>query len=211
MPTIHELHTLLSQAERTIQARANDLADAQEHQEQVARDCSRDKYDKKWSQAKNATQRAQRRYERALRETEKLERSIRNTPPSRDHTSKARSTPLPDTGPAQGTLFHLEIEHWREQCVDCCTNYPALRAFPVPPIRRPCMKQACRKETRALAVCKCQIQHAFHRVPDLNLKKERIAWHPDKFAACLQRKDEFQGMAKEIFVVVDEMYRRTQV
>ena len=108
MPTIDELHTLLSQAERTAQARLNDLTDAPDYQFQALTDCQMDPYDKKWTQAKEAQ-----KYARAVREVEKLKRAIRNVAASPEgHIPKAYPTPLAAHAPSRGTLFQANIGKW---------------------------------------------------------------------------------------------------
>jgi hypothetical protein len=48
-------------------------------------------------------------------------------------------------------------------------------------------------------------------VKNLNAKRERLRWHPDKFAACrASLQEDFKKIASEIFVVLDKMYRENQ-
>ncbi|EME43802.1 hypothetical protein DOTSEDRAFT_23927 [Dothistroma septosporum NZE10] len=220
MVTLHDLRTLVSQAERTLKTRKDDLHDAQDHELRVQDDCGHGKYNKEWSKARGATQRALTKYETSSREADKLhriiqerevkeERPIRRSPfSSADPYVRQGAAAATSTQRQQILLFKDAVTQWREQCVKRFAGYSAIELFPAPPTKRPCAKQSCCSETRALHTCKCQIQLAFSSVPGLDLKKERIEWHPDKFSGCGDKRKEFQAKAKEIFIIVSSMYRQ---
>lgn len=88
---------------------------------------------------------------------------------------------------------------WRALTEGCFKNYAAMDKFPLPPTI------SCNVHRRD--PCSCSIKAAFETLPNLNLKKERFKWHPDKFSACKpENKDGFQKEAQKIFVVLEAMY-----
>ncbi|KAK4624383.1 hypothetical protein CLAFUW4_05613 [Fulvia fulva] len=67
-------------------------------------------------------------------------------------------------------------------------------------------------QPRALSICACKVKAAFRLVKDLDPKKERLLWHPDKFSRCDEgSREAFNNMAKEIFVVVDAMRNGSRI
>jgi hypothetical protein len=84
-----------------------------------------------------------------------------------------------------------------------------MQKFPVPPARS-CGKMDCeaQKGHRALAACDHGIKNCLIMVKDINLKMERRRWHPDRFAVCpAAKREEFAKMAKEVFCVVEELWK----
>ncbi|KAK4628995.1 hypothetical protein CLAFUR4_08626 [Fulvia fulva] len=143
------------------------------------------------------------------------------TPPPRsplrreDHPSSSHTAPPPPhhpapapPPPARSWPGQPTLAQWRDQCAACFADYAGIEKFPTPPSNSLCYNQACDEQHRKLPLCSCQIRHTLAQVPGLNLKRERNAWHPDKFAACREdKRKEFQEMATETFVVVMEMLK----
>lgn len=98
-------------------------------------------------------------------------------------------------------------QSWKYEVDVAFTDYANIQIFPSPPAGpAPCPKPTCAAKERELDVCDCQIQRVF-AVLGADLKAERRAWHPDRFAACTEEKrQEFMAKAKEVFQVVDRMY-----
>ena len=89
-------------------------------------------------------------------------------------------------------------------------DYSTLKVFPKP-LAWPCSKAVCQETgaNRALEACECNIRELFEHRDDL--KAERLRFHPDKMSRCPPEfRENFQRMAKEVFVVVDEMHRKKQ-
>jgi hypothetical protein len=75
--------------------------------------------------------------------------------------------------------------------------------FPEPPWAS-CGQLSCQLETRALAACAHHIRLAFQNiVPTIDVKRERLRWHPDKM------KPEHQQKAREVFCVLQKLYEET--
>ncbi|KAF2167158.1 hypothetical protein M409DRAFT_54353 [Zasmidium cellare ATCC 36951] len=98
------------------------------------------------------------------------------------------------------------IQQWRQEIKGAFADYTTMQTFPQPPVQA-CNNISCQATRRSLQACSCNIRAAFMGTPDLSLKKERLAWHPDHFSACSEQYHvAFKQMAMEIFVVVDAMY-----
>lgn len=95
----------------------------------------------------------------------------------------------------------MTVPEWRA-CTDACfANYSTMECFPYPP-RSACTKQ-CAKQWKE---CNCYILAAVQAIPNLNLRKERVRWHPDRFEQCRDdKKEEFKSAAEKIFVVLSDM------
>ena len=100
---------------------------------------------------------------------------------------------------------------WRRAVDVAFADYASIRVFPQPPMHL-CNKEDCpsrHAKARALNVCDCAVREAFKGMSRSALGMERVRWHPDKFArVSIELRDEFQKMAGEIFVVVNDMYHR---
>ncbi|KAK4629963.1 hypothetical protein CLAFUW4_08624 [Fulvia fulva] len=101
------------------------------------------------------------------------------------------------------------IVAWRTKVEMMSADYASLESFPSPPTTVRCTNAKCHAEQhRALPVCECNVRAAFWRVPGLDPMEERRTWHPDRFSACeADKRERFKAMAREMFVVVDEMFR----
>lgn len=96
-------------------------------------------------------------------------------------------------------------KQWRLACTAAFADYSSMAVFPAPPVA-PCTRLECRTQPRLLEACQCNIRAAFARMEVQRMERSR--WHPDKFARCPEGKREgFQRMAGEVFVVVDAMIR----
>jgi hypothetical protein len=100
------------------------------------------------------------------------------------------------------------IEQWFHQIDDALADHSKMRTLPTPPAW-PCNNLDCKRNkangTRILEACPCCIRYIFQ---GRDFKNELLRFHPDKFSRCPEEvEDQIQKMAKEIFVVVDEMYK----
>lgn len=103
--------------------------------------------------------------------------------------------------------FEQRLEQWRQDVEEYfISEYEENKVFPAPP-SKPCGEVSCEAKERALQACECNIKTAFETIQDLELKTERLRWHPDKFtkASCGENAEE---KAKEVFVVLDAMYKK---
>ncbi|KAK4547654.1 hypothetical protein LTR36_000611 [Oleoguttula mirabilis] len=116
-----------------------------------------------------------------------------------------RPHPSESTQPAR-SITVKEIQEWHQACVTAFLDKPNLRAFPQPPAE-PCTNESCASENGcALKACKCNLRKIFSG--PRSLKQDRLKFHPDRFASCPEDvRDEIQQKAKEVFVVVDAMFR----
>jgi hypothetical protein len=88
--------------------------------------------------------------------------------------------------------------------------------FPAPPAYASCPKPQC-GETEGRA-CACAIREAFvqARADGLitaGLGKERLRWHPDRFAKVAdgEKREAYVKAATEVFVVLDGMFKAERV
>ncbi|KAK4619807.1 hypothetical protein CLAFUW4_11623 [Fulvia fulva] len=64
------------------------------------------------------------------------------------------------------------------------------------------------RSQQQLKACTCEIRSAFWEIDShqKKLKDARLAWRPESFEHCpKQHREKFKKMAREIFVVVDDM------
>ena len=103
-----------------------------------------------------------------------------------------------------------EAEHkaWLLAIDAAFANLKTMDTFPAPPAWT-CGSLACETTDRAISACPCNLRVIFKGVADL--KHERLRWHPDKFSICPEGcRESHQRKAKEVFVVVDSLYRNGQ-
>jgi hypothetical protein len=178
---------------REEQARRDEAAH-QKHREEEAR--KTEAYRKKQREAEAARQKA--REEAQARQKEWDRR--------RDEWRRQNTRPPPTQKRPQPSQQKLrttadDVKRWRD-VADAFFKTPGL-PFPEPPAQ-PCGQIACQSQSRALKACGCNITKALRSVA-MDLKKERLRWHPDKFAT------EHQKKAQEIFVVVQAMFEKSQL
>lgn len=156
---------------------------------------------------------------RTSRDEEQGHRSSRSTPRPQQsqrggtpqdhprHSDPARDqpdAPQPTRLPSQQT-----IDSWWKYVNHCFEDYSKITQFPIPPALS-CGRPDCdaTSSSRPIAACECNIRASFGMVPSLNIKRERLRWHPDKFTACpANLREGFQKMASEIFIVLDKMHK----
>ena len=129
--------------------------------------------------------------------------SERSPPPQ---PKKAKSSP--QSSKKDSKRGQAAIDHYFDQVSRAFADISALNAFPKPPAW-PCGNLTCArtKRSRALEACACNIRFLFERGTDL--KNWRLRFHPDRFSKVPQDvREGIQQMAKEVFVVVDDMYRK---
>lgn len=119
----------------------------------------------------------------------------------------SQSHQLVDTFCPQAPVKATEtIQQWRQEVKGAFADYTTMQNFPQPPVKA-CNNISCQATRRSLQACSCNIRAAFMGTVDLDLKRERLAWHPDRFSACPEQfRVAFKHMAMEIFVVVDALY-----
>lgn len=105
----------------------------------------------------------------------------------------------------EGMRKDIEAWHALFRSLAASSGYADLTAFPAPP-SWPCGELQCSDsstKTRLLTACKHNIKSAVVGLSDVELKKAKIAFHPDRFHVCVGRKrEEWLQMAGEVFVVV---------
>ncbi|GIZ37383.1 hypothetical protein CKM354_000083000 [Cercospora kikuchii] len=124
--------------------------------------------------------------------------------PVRSHPKRA---PLPALPPKSQAEIYRD---WHEQTKLAFSDYSTLTTFPAPPPpQSPCRKIPCATSTSRcqLGVCVDDVEKAFKTLDLPSMKEERARWHPDRFVRCVE-KEKMQAMAKEVFQVVDAMYRK---
>ncbi|KXS93882.1 hypothetical protein AC578_5496 [Pseudocercospora eumusae] len=105
-----------------------------------------------------------------------------------------------------------QVEEWYQSTEVAFKNYSQIQIFPTPPALYHCDKDCCRRtvyavERLALGMCPCELKEVFYIYltchKDFDPNKEKKRWHPDRFSGCRDKR--MQEMAKEIFVVLEEM------
>lgn len=119
---------------------------------------------------------------------------------SRDESNDGCQQGQTRPGPASDRPSQHTVDGWRRYVDTCFANYAAIDKFPHLPVKKH-DKVIWEKEVAAL----------FRSMPGLNLKKERLRWHPDRFSACTPVKvQEYKRLAQEVFVVLDQMYSESK-
>lgn len=161
-------------------------------------------------QAKERRQRAHSE-QKAKKKFEQENKKFRPQPkpaPKPAPTPLPKYTPSPKPATPTPPKPEQTIAQWRTMTETLFANYSTMQTFPQPPVRR-CLNTSCTNVTRSLRACIHSIEDAFWRIPNLNIKKERLRWHPDRFSSCPeQHRELFQKMAQEVFVVLEERYQR---
>lgn len=123
-------------------------------------------------------------------------------------SGKGSQDAAPRPAPTQRTVItQADIDAFHASAEAAFADYSAMQTFPSPP-RAPCGKSSCEatQKTRALKACPCNVRTLFAGFSKPQLKKARIAWHPDKFAQTPETgREGFQKKATEVFVVISEM------
>lgn len=109
--------------------------------------------------------------------------------------------------PSAPTLPSDSPQAWRRTVQNAFADLPNMHTCPSPPASA-CFKLSCLKEKRSLHACSWNIRSAFLHTSGLDLKTERLMWHPDRFSVCPEEhREAFKRMAQEVIVVVDAMWR----
>lgn len=144
-----------------------------------------------------------------LKEKDDSAAAAANIPP---HPPAHQSLPLtvrPNPNPNPTPNLPTPYQAWTLDLQTAFQNPSALTTFPSPPYpSEACRKASCiaNRPARALKICGCDIEKAI-RATGRTLKEERKFWHPDRFAKCRgDLRGEFERKAKEVFLVVGEMY-----
>lgn len=89
----------------------------------------------------------------------------------------------------------------------------AMTMLPDPPVFFYCLRLSCiaAQPTRALRACDCNVEADFRSIYGLDLKTERLRWHPDRFAKCPEEyKEEFMRKGNEVLEVLNRMYEQSR-
>ena len=97
-----------------------------------------------------------------------------------------------------------EVKAWREAVDVAFADHAGMVSFPEPPATGECGNKACVQDGRLLKACGCQIARAFFET-GVDLKKDRLRWHPDKFNWHAER-DEMVAKADAVSKVVNRLY-----
>jgi hypothetical protein len=139
----------------------------------------------------------QERQEQAKKEREERPQAEREyVPPRMFPPGEKKARPKPRR---QVNAVVEAIAQWRED-TEAFFNTPD-QPFPDPPSFK-CERVSCvaQAKSRSLKVCGHSIRMAFQNVyPKIDVKKERLRWHPDKVP-------DHQGKAREVFCVLQELY-----
>lgn len=120
------------------------------------------------------------------REQPRQGRPPRSAPTPADQT-EGQHLPRPSDGVVNG---------WWKVVNDSFKDYSKMDRFPNPPVCTFCDEGHCDSSIKAL----------LRRIPNLNAKKERLRWHPDRFSACKEdKREEFKKRAGNVFMALDEM------
>ncbi|KAK3708642.1 hypothetical protein LTR37_011364 [Vermiconidia calcicola] len=134
--------------------------------------------------------------------------SDREHPNQHRQQNQPKGSSLPKPTATRQKPSRESIAEWFKALDVAFASYSSLRRFPNPP-SWPCSRPRCSsdKSSRALDACECNIKHLFEGSRDL--RAERLRWHPDKFSrAPVESREAFQKKAKEVFVVIDAMYKK---
>ena len=129
--------------------------------------------------------------------------SLRNEHRHGERPRQERPPRSATSTPASGTQDqHLPrpsdgvVNGWWKVINDSFKDYSKMDRFPNPPACTFCDEGHCESSIKAL----------LRRLPNLNAKKERLRWHPDRFSACKEEKrEEFKKRAGNVFIALDEM------
>lgn len=122
------------------------------------------------------------------------------------------SRPLPPLPSLEDTDVD-RYRAWYENTKLVFADYSALATFPSPPAPKlRCRKLDCSKSQakRELGICHDDIEQAFVKLGLASFKEERLRWHPDRFVRS-QDQEKMQRMAKVVFQIVNELYRRERL
>ncbi|MCJ1441895.1 MAG: hypothetical protein MMC23_002387 [Stictis urceolatum] len=100
-----------------------------------------------------------------------------------------------------------DVERWKARVDAAFADLPNLVEFPEPPFKK-CARVECQGQ-RSLRACRCCVERAFRdrKIFPEGVRRERLRWHPDRFAVCGEGvRAEMQGKAQEVFVVVNEIW-----
>ena len=112
----------------------------------------------------------------------------------------------------KGQTPKAAILEWRSLVEEQLADHAEMTSFPSPPSIGGCYSDGCvaKSHDRISVSYDCQIEVAFDNA-DVNLKLERLRWHPDKFSACKEEmRDEWVKGAGEVFRVVNGMYEASK-
>lgn len=148
--------------------------------------------------------------ERRQKEQQEQQQNEAREKARRQQEQNRKQTETKKQQTSRPTLTHAACNAWKTRADAVLINFAELKFFPKPPVSGTCDKHSCvaGKETRALEACPCDIQAVFEMLKStVSLKDERRKWHPDRFSACQEdKREKFQEVAKEIFILVDAMY-----
>lgn len=152
----------------------------------------------------------ERRKNAEAQEEERRRRYARAREEARRRRARTEQETKPQPQPKQTAQPRPQqtVKEWRATTEMLLVDYSTMQTFPQPPVRR-CVNATCVNVARNLSACSHSVEAAFRELPGLDVKKERLRWHPDRFSSCPEENREaFQKMAQEVFVVLDEMHRR---
>jgi hypothetical protein len=154
-------------------------------------------------QRRRSFERKREEYRRANQSRQQQQSEERPRTEQRSYSYSTRpSMPARAERPQRITAGDIETFLTKTKSID----YENLTVFPDPP-SEPCGKQACinDRKDRALAACVCNIRTTFSD-RGINIKAERLRWHPDRFARCpASVRSTSQKKAQEVFVALSTM------
>lgn len=166
-----------------------------------------EKWRKKWEERerkRKEREEKQRRYDKSDSENKKRKFDDSSDPETPPRATQAARRVINLS--AQPT-----IPQWRQACDTVFASYKDTTNFPAPPVSFMCRNAACAGDGPLFDACSCNIRAAINSLPGLNLKKERVKWHPDRFAGVDEKKREvWQKMANEMFVAIGNMIEGTR-
>ncbi|USW50684.1 hypothetical protein Slin15195_G040030 [Septoria linicola] len=181
-------------------------------------------FSKPASQRREEASRAAERERLAQEEREQSRRA-------RARRSANQRPPRPATSPPFGNAssehseeeawahFAHSVTIWHATAMLLFRNKSTMTMFPTPPHFQ-CVREACKANKLVMGlVCECDIERAFEVLVEQRegavgkvefLKRQRAEFHPDRFAGVGKgngEKERVQKCAKEVFVVVERLYK----
>ena len=107
----------------------------------------------------------------------------------------------------QTVLDRMAYEKWDSRCSELLMQPNRMTSFPYPPVW-PCT-DGCR-ENELLKACRHSVKRLYvasgKEINALLFKKEKLRWHPDKFAACPSLvRERFQATGAELFKIIQAL------
>lgn len=153
--------------------------------------------------------RAQQEQDQQKRQQQKQQQNSGSHSGKRKREDEEPKIPFKVARPIAGRpITPKEKQDWFSACEKAFADRPSLKTLPSPPAQ-PCGSARCAADckTRQLQACSCNIAEIFEGRSRALLKKDRVAFHPDRFAVCEESvREQVVAQVKEVSMVVNAMY-----